>query len=265
MLKKNKKEKGKTKRSFRVITLKKFYKIGLGALALLVISGAGYSMTKAKNIPSLETALQGFREKTVYLTFDDGPSSRTYEILDILDKHDIKACFFVIGAGDEKGKEIIREAHQRGHTVAPHSFSHNYREIYKSVGAFEKDFDKICKYIEEATGEVPKLLRFPGGSKNQIAVRNGTMDKIIKLTEEKGFKHIDWNVVSGDDTATVFAPEVLLENVKNGSKGVKNPVILFHDTYHNKTTPEAVEMVINYFEEMGYSFKRLEEDSPIIK
>ena len=247
----------KVRKFFRTLKIGKGLKLFvIGILAFGIVGGAFLSFRKAE--PTNGNVKEN--KKVAVLTFDDGPSKSTEKILDILDEHDIKACFFVIGAGKEKGQEIIKEIHSRGHLVCPHSFSHKYEEIYSSSEAYMKDFEEICDYIEEATGELPKIFRFPGGSKNSLGVKNGVMNEIKKKTKEKGFSYLDWNVVSGDDTPTVYPPERLLENIKKDLKKAKSPaVILFHDTYHNKTTPEATELCIKHLEELGYTFKRADE------
>lgn len=248
---------------FKAFRVKKEFKIF--SAVILAISAVCLSFGAITNARETSANVSECK-KTVCLTFDDGPSKRTMEILDILDKHDIKACFFVIGASQEKGQEIIKEIKSRGHLVAAHSFSHKYEEIYSSVDAYMKDFDNICCYIEEATGEMPTLFRFPGGSKNSLGMKNGIMDEIKKRTCEKGFDFLDWNIVSGDDTATVYPPETLLENIKRDAKKAKDPlVILFHDTYHNKTTPQAVELCIEYFKNNNYEFKRANEIEKMVQ
>lgn len=76
------------------------------------------------------------KEKTVYLTFDDGPSKNTRQILDLLDKYDIKATFFVCGTQDEELMPLYKEIIEKGHTLGMHSYSHDYDEIYASTESF---------------------------------------------------------------------------------------------------------------------------------
>ncbi len=99
--------------------------------------------------------------KKVYLTFDDGPSSNTDQILDILKDYDVKATFFVVGKTDERSVKAYQRIVEEGHTLAMHSYSHKYDEIYESKEAF-------CKRSE-----------FPAG----IPVRNnGSMATYLPLS-----------------------------------------------------------------------------------
>ena len=102
----------------------------------------------------------------VYLTFDDGPSIYTEEILDILDEYQVKATFFVVGKESDAAKEALRDIVARGHTLGMHSYSHKYSELYASEEAFEADFLKLQGYLEDVTGVKSKVYRFPGGSSN---------------------------------------------------------------------------------------------------
>ena len=84
--------------------------------------------------------------KEVYLTFDDGPSHNTPQVLDILDKYNVKATFFVTNGKPDYQNLIAQEA-QRGHTVAIHSASHDYAKIYQSVDAYFADLDEMNSII----------------------------------------------------------------------------------------------------------------------
>ena len=75
-------------------------------------------------------------EKTLYLTFDDGPSARTAEVLDILKENDVKATFFVTGQTSEEAQALMRRIVDEGHTIAVHTYSHQYKKIYASVQAY---------------------------------------------------------------------------------------------------------------------------------
>ena len=108
----------------------------------------------------------------VYLTFDDGPSSNTVQILDILKENDVKATFFVIGREDEASKALYQRIVDEGHTLAMHSFTHKYSTLYSSIEAFEEDFSRIQNYLYEVTGKESLFYRFPGGSSNHVSNEN---------------------------------------------------------------------------------------------
>ena len=107
-------------------------------------------------------------DKVMYLTFDDGPSQNTEKILDILDKYQIKATFFVT-AEHPSYLDMIQEAHARGHMIGVHTYSHNYEEIYQSSDAYFNDLEKMNDIIESQIGHRVKIMRFPGGSSNTIS------------------------------------------------------------------------------------------------
>lgn len=131
-------------------------------------------------------------DNAVYLTFDDGPSARTDEILEILDKYGVKATFFVVGANEEGDLERMQKIVAAGHTLAIHSYSHDYKKIYASVEAYLEDFNQMFCQIYEATGVKPQIFRFPGGSVNSYNV--GIHQQLIAEMTRRGFVYFDWNV-----------------------------------------------------------------------
>lgn len=90
--------------------------------------------------------------KKVYLTFDDGPSKETEKILDILKKRQVKATFFSIGRDDAFSKKMYQRIVKEGHTLGMHSYSHQYKEIYQSMDAFQADYERISNCLTAATG-----------------------------------------------------------------------------------------------------------------
>ena len=105
----------------------------------------------------------------VYLTFDDGPSIYTNDILDILDSYNVKATFFVVGKEETNAEEALQRIVDEGHTLGMHSYSHKYKELYESMDSFTQDFARIRDYIYQATGEESVCYRFPGGSSNTVS------------------------------------------------------------------------------------------------
>lgn len=102
-------------------------------------------------LPDIEDA-----GKTIYLTFDDGPSDRTDEVLKILDEKGVKATFFVIGREDETSIQRIKKAAAAGHTIGMHSYSHDYEKIYASVEDFLDDFYKLFVILRDEAGVTPR-------------------------------------------------------------------------------------------------------------
>lgn len=192
--------------------------------------------------------------KEVYLTFDDGPSHNTPQVLDILDKYNVKATFFVTGE-NARYQSYIRTAYLKGHAIGAHSYTHKY-SIYQSEETYFEDLGNIEKIIKEQTGRTSKLIRFPGGSSNTISrhYSQGIMAKVAQVVEKKGYKYYDWNVSSNDATRRSVNPARIIESSKSRLPRV---CILMHDTA-TKTTVQALPAIIEYYQANGYTFKTLE-------
>ena len=201
--------------------------------------------------------------QTVYLTFDDGPSARTMEVLDILAKKEIKATFFVVYNPEPIGDEALCRIVQEGHTVGIHSYSHSYRDIYRSVEAFLDDFYKEWTHVYQTTGVKPTVFRFPGGSIN--AYNSVLYHEIISEMLRRGFVYYDWNVSSGDAAQTPVKKEEILAAVISQSQGKSRPFILMHDSVTKMQTVGALEEMIDTLSEMGFHFSRItEKTKPVI-
>ncbi len=200
-----------------------------------------------------------FREDkgTIYLTFDDGPSDRTLEVLDILKGYDIKATFFVCGGNDEKSQEIMKRAADEGHTIAIHSISHDYPKIYESVESYLDDFYATYMSVYNATGVKPQIFRFPGGSINNY--NRLTYMKIIAEMTRRGFVYYDWNV-SGEDAAKGASWESIYNNIINyiPKDGSGRAIVLLHDSQNKHDTVNVLTDVIDELLEDGYTFDRLD-------
>ena len=174
-----------------------------------------------------------FYPKTMYLTFDDGPSEEnTATVLDILKAHDIKATFFVVGENVEKHPEIAKRIVEEGHTIGIHCYHHNYNTLYESVDSYLKDFEAAYQAVLEATGVEVQFFRFPGGSIN--AYNKNVYEEIIKEMTERGFVYFDWNG-SLEDATKKNEPERLLKNARESTLGRKKIVMLAHDIVYNTT------------------------------
>ncbi len=178
----------------------------------------------------------------VYLTFDDGPSIYTEDILEILDRYQVKATFFVVGREDEASKEALSMIVDGGHTLGMHSYSHKYSEIYDSEEAFAEDFVKIREYLYEVTGVQSTIYRFPGGSSNTVS--SVPMQEFAEYLDSQGVRFFDWNVSSGDGGSLEMSPETLAENCLKGVGEREESVILLHDSALKGTTLEALPLII---------------------
>ena len=187
--------------------------------------------------------------KKVYLTFDDGPSSNTDQILDILKDYDVKATFFVVGKTDERSVKAYQRIVEEGHTLAMHSYSHKYDEIYESKEAFARDLNSLQEYLYETTGVWPRIYRFPGGSSNTVSKVD--MQELIEYLTDIGITYFDWNVASGDAVSRTLPAETIVNNCLSGIEKQKESVILMHDASNNGTTIEALPQIIEAIQEQG--------------
>ncbi|MFA9560282.1 polysaccharide deacetylase family protein [Evansella sp. AB-rgal1] len=197
-------------------------------------------------------------EKKVFITFDDGPSTITPPILELLKKHNVPASFFVVGKNMEENPEIVQRAYNEGHMILTHSYTHDY-SIYTSLESFYDDFSKAEEvYHEVLNKEPPNLFRFPGGSSNHSSFAYGGKQLMPKLTRDikkKGYTYIDWNVSSGDAGPHANDGVSMEESIVEYSEDNNLVVLLFHDTPNNNTTAEILPNIISYYKNQGYQFR----------
>ena len=178
----------------------------------------------------------------VYLTFDDGPSIYTNDILDILDSYNVKATFFVVGKEETNAEEALQRIVDEGHTLGMHSYSHKYKELYESMDSFTQDFARIRDSIYQATGVESVCYRFPGGSSNTVSEID--MHDFIDYLDSQGVEYYDWNVSSGDGGSMKLSTDTLLENCTKDIDTRYTSIILLHDSAEKPTTVEALPDII---------------------
>lgn len=172
-----------------------------------------------------------FNPRTMYLTFDDGPSKEcTDKVLDVLKEKNVKATFFLIGEYVEKYPEVARRIAAEGHTIGIHCYQHDYGVLYESKESYLEDFQKAYDTIYEVTGVEAKLFRFPGGSVN--AYNEDVRNDIIEEMTNRGFIYFDWNA-GLEDAAKNYEPQQLIENARSTTLGRKRIVMLAHDRVLN--------------------------------
>ena len=204
------------------------------------------------------------KTKKVYLTFDDGPSIYTGQILDILDEYGVKATFFVTGEHSVDYGDMYKEIVDRGHTIGMHSYSHVYSEIYKNKDNFIKDFNKVRDYITEATGVTPVIYRFPGGSSNTVSATD--MRELFEYLDEQGVRYFDWNVSSGDATSQTLSAARITANCMAGVNNYQESVILLHDTSTKYSTVAALSDLLSQLQSMeDVEILPITEDTAVVQ
>lgn len=185
----------------------------------------------------------------VYLTFDDGPSIYTEEILAVLDAYGVKATFFVLAKDNSVYDEAYRAIVENGHTLGMHSYTHVYEEIYSGLPAFMKDVTSVQNFLYEKTGVLTNLYRFPGGSSNSYCKK--TIQDYITYLDDAGIVYFDWNISSQDATGEILTKEQIAENVLSKIDKYRDCVVLMHDAASKKTTVEALPLIIEGINAMG--------------
>lgn len=191
--------------------------------------------------------------KTMYLTFDDGPSKENTDlVLDVLKEKNVKATFFVIGEYVRKYPDTARRIVEEGHTIGIHCDVHDYSILYASPEAYIADFEKAYDTVYQITGVKAKLFRFPGGSVN--AYNKQVCGDIVKELETRGFIYFDWNASLEDTVGNKTGPQ-LLQSAQSSVLGREHVVMLAHDRV--KVTADNLGAIIDAFPE--YRMRPLSE------
>ena len=180
--------------------------------------------------------------RKVYLTFDDGPSIYTDEILDILELYGVKATFFVVGHEEEEYIPMYKRIVEEGHSIGMHSYSHKYTEIYATLDSFKSDVEQIRSLVKDRTGVECSLYRFPGGSSNSIGKEH--IQEFIAYLDEEGITYYDWNVTSKDATGVTLTIDELVENSTSELEKYNSAYILLHDSSTKYSTVQALPRII---------------------
>ena len=191
---------------------------------------------KPKPAPAAPTPIVA--NKTIALTFDDGPGPYTEKLLDILDKYDAKATFFLIGSKVSARANTLRRMQSRGHQLGNHSWSHP--ELPKlSVDQIAGEIDRTNEAIRQATGVKPSILRPPYGAVNGV---------VLEQLRLRNMSSILWSVDTRD-WADRNSQIVCSRAVAGARPGA---VILMHDIH--QTSVNAVPCILSSLKQQGYSF-----------
>lgn len=202
-------------------------------------------------------------QKTVYLTFDDGPGKYTQYLLNKLKEYNVKATFFVTDQFP-KYRKLIKKAYKDGHSIGAHTYSHRFDVVYSSIENYLEDFDKIQSVIKKQTGQETKIFRFPGGTSNTVSQKyaKGIMSALASEMTSRGYIYFDWNYDCGD-TSGKTAKEIyngVLNHIDTRLKTEDSTIILLHDI--KEETIKAIPKIIEYCLNKGYTFAGLDVNSP---
>ncbi|MGL4740426.1 MAG: polysaccharide deacetylase family protein [Sarcina sp.] len=197
--------------------------------------------------------------KKIYLTFDDGISPQlTKQFVDMLNKHQVKGTFFLIGNTLADNQKDLNDLVKAGHAIGVHSYTHESNLLYRSKDAFIKEMIKTREEIKNLTGITTNLLRFPFGSKNNVFKLDADLEKKL---HDLNFKIFDWNVDTNDGVCPNNSPY----KIYKASLSDKNEVILLmHCTSLNKNSLIALDDIIPHYKNKNYSFEILTDQTPEI-
>lgn len=247
------------------MTLKKRNILIFTTLIIVFLFASNIHMDNMQNdnqaFSPLITSLKDSREivdsKIAYLTFDDGPTCVvTDDLLNVLKKENVKATFFVVGKEIDGNESILKRMYNEGHGIGLHTYSHNFKKIYRSTEYFIDEMWKTSHKIEEVTGFAPKIIRFPGGSSKRLNSYN------LEELHKNHFKVYDWNVNISDGINPNLAVSQLIKNSKIISGNKNTAILLLHCNSNNKNTVKALPEIIKYYKDLGYKFKAITEDTP---
>ena len=201
-------------------------------------------------------------EKIAYLTFDDGPSSITGGLLDILKQKQVAATFFVVGEGNDISTDerdiLWKRMADEGHLIGLHVWEHcDYHQIYASAESYLSSLGRLEDEIDQVTGREPRVYRFPAGSNNAYC----SLDEYRAITDEmtaEGYIYVDWNVDGQDAIGINRTADAVASHVIREAKKQVTPVILLHDIPSCKGSVQAVSRIIDALWAAGYRFDTLD-------
>lgn len=196
-------------------------------------------------------------EKTIYLTFDDGPSTVvTNKILDILKEENVKSTFFVVGYKISGREDILKRIYGEGHSIGLHTFTHKYRQIYANDASFIDEMDKTASEVEKIIHFSPTVIRFPSGSKKHLS------KELLEKLHAKNYKIYDWNLSLSDGLDYNTPADKLFKEATQKCINPNKIFLLAHCDQPNKTTCAALPKIIKYYKDLGYQFKAITTDTP---
>lgn len=220
----------------------------------ILLSADQHKLRKTGELQMKKSPVTNNREATkkVYLTFDDGPSQWTNEILDILHMYDIQATFFMIGSNLDQSElhRAVQRASEAGHYIGAHSMTHDDEILYRQKN-FVSEMEQTIEMIEEITSKSPNLVRAPYGS--LPGLRN---DEILSQIRSKNMKIWDWTIDTYDWEKGTNVEKILATLRENVHRDVE--VVLLHE---REQTLKSLPEIIRFFNEQGYGFEVYQEEN----
>ena len=203
-------------------------------------------------------------DKEIFLTFDDGPSENTREILKILKEEDVHATFFDIGSAlkdNKENQELLKQEIDQGNAVAGHSFSHNYKTLYPGnsvdVNKFMNELNETNEIMKSVLGKNfnARVIRMPGGYMSRRYYRDPNLKALDEAFAKDNIVSIDWDAETGDATGRHYTVEQYVQNSAKNINTLNHVILLMHDAAAKKETVQALPAIIKFYKEHGYAFK----------
>ena len=189
------------------------------------------------------------KDPVLYLTFDAGyENGHTEKILDTMEKHDVKAAFFLVGNYLQKNADLVRRMVEEGHIVGNHTMTHPDMSAIESKEAFQKELEGVEKLFTEVTGkDLPKFYRPPQGI---------YLEQNLKMAQELGYKTVFWSLAykDWDNTKQPTADYALGKLIPRSHNGA---VILLHST--SQTNAEVLDQLLTQWKNAGYRFETIDK------
>lgn len=236
--------------------------VGAPTLGNNIIESANKYAVPANIVSKMLSGNYNGEGKRVFLTFDDGPSDKTVDILNILKQEGVHATFFVVGKKlNGENINILKRAYMEGNAIGNHTYTHNYGTLYPhnviNVGNFMGEVYRGNAVFKNILGENfgTRVIRMPGGCISRKYYNDPNVCSLENNLGTKGMISIDWNVENGDATGKNYNAKQLIDNTIRDSKGINNIILLMHDSGDKEETVRALTGIINYFKTNGYQFK----------
>lgn len=211
-------------------------------------------------------------KKVICLTFDDGPSTTvTPQILDVLNKYNVKATFFLIGSNIEKNdtsKSIVAQTANDGHSLGNHTYSHTtdyniptslYYKNAINIDLYFSELEHTYNIMKQIIGQdfKSRIIRMPGGHMTRVHQNSANLDKFDQKLQEDGLVSIDWNCSDLDTVPTTKTADQIVQNTISYIGNKEKVILLMHDTYGKEETAKALPRIIEYYKARGYEFERI--------
>jgi peptidoglycan/xylan/chitin deacetylase (PgdA/CDA1 family) len=189
--------------------------------------------------------------KIIYLTFDDGPTSATQDILDTLKEYSAQATFFMLEPKMRESPDIVKRIVNEGHAPALHGVTHNKYKFYWSEQSALNEMNKGQQTLESITGVRSVLIRTPYGSVPYL------VNSYRAILDEQGYKLWDWNVDSSDWSNGQYLTTTIHQIQKQVAAGI-TPIVLVHD---KPETAKHLPALLEYLSQNGFVTQRIEQDT----